>query len=278
MRKKNPNSIPNTRSLCALIRRPSTIASELFYKRFRSLIIWLLTRNMCIENRNLTWTLMPLFLAGVFCSSWEVVYHQQHICAVNGSSVVIPCSFYYLDNWTVKRLFWFHVEAHHFSLISDRNTGFQYIGDKHHNCSLKIHQVKHNDAGNYIFRFTATSNSKRDKWTGRVGSTLKVVDLNISNGNRTTKEGDSVNLTCINGCDGGNLSSAFTWFQNGEPINEGPVLYLSNVTSTNSGNYTCSLKKHTGTTSRVVNVDVECEHWTQEQHVTEWQNGNVWFR
>lgn len=88
-------------------------------------------------------------------------------------------------------------------------------------------------------------------------------------GNGTIKEGDSVTLTCINGCDGGNLSSVFTWFKNGELINEGPVLYLSNMSSTNSGNYTCSLKTHTGTTSGVINIDVECEYWTQDQHFTE---------
>uniref|UniRef100_A0A7N8YKY5 Ig-like domain-containing protein n=1 Tax=Mastacembelus armatus TaxID=205130 RepID=A0A7N8YKY5_9TELE len=31
------------------------------------------------------------------------------------------------------------------------------------------------------------------------------------------KEGDSVNLTCINRCDGDGLSSAFLWFKNEEP-------------------------------------------------------------
>ncbi|XP_030262345.1 B-cell receptor CD22-like [Sparus aurata] len=75
--------------------------------------------------------------------------------------------------------------------------------------------------------------------------------------NRATKEGDSVNLTCINGCDGDHLSSAFTWFKNGKPTNEGPVLYLSNMSSTDSGNYSCSLKTHTGTASRVINIHVE---------------------
>ncbi|XP_051244876.1 B-cell receptor CD22 isoform X7 [Dicentrarchus labrax] len=83
--------------------------------------------------------------------------------------------------------------------------------------------------------------------------------LNISmtkpNVNGTVKEGDSINLTCINSCD--DLSSAFTWFKSGEPFSEGPVLYLSNMSSTNSGNYTCSLKTHTGTTSGVINIDVE---------------------
>lgn len=85
-------------------------------------------------------------------------------------------------------------------------------------------------------------------------------------GSRSLKEGDSVNLTCINGCDGGHLSSVFTWFKNGDPIHEGPegpVLYLSNISSTNSGNYTCSLKAQRERISEVINIDVECKYRTQ---------------
>ncbi|XP_070779021.1 basigin-like [Enoplosus armatus] len=82
---------------------------------------------------------------------------------------------------------------------------FQYIANKHHNCSLKIHQVEHNDAGIYTVRF-----------------------------NKQMAEG-----------------------LNGELIAEGPVLYLSNMSSTNSGNYSCSLKTHSGTTSAVIHIDVE---------------------
>ncbi|KAM9393976.1 B-cell receptor CD22-like isoform 2-T4 [Pholidichthys leucotaenia] len=85
-------------------------------------------------------------------------------------------------------------------------------------------------------------------------------DLNITitkpNGCDTVKEGDSVNLTCIKSCNSSDHSN-FTWSKNGESIVQGPVLYLRNVSSTNSGNYTCSLKTHKGTASEVIHVDVE---------------------
>ncbi|XP_032394119.1 B-cell receptor CD22 isoform X1 [Etheostoma spectabile] len=221
---------------------------------------------MCVEGRNLTWTPMLLFLSSALCSQWEVNYHQQHICAVKDSSVVIPCSFYYPDNQRVQSTAWGHEKYDIFngpfnfdSKLNETKKRFQYIGDTNHNCSLKINQVEHNDTGKHTFRFT--TNDKEGKWTGKDGSTLKVVDLSISvtkpNGNRTIKEGDSVNLTCRNGCDGDNLLSAFTWFKNGEPITEGPTLYLSNMSSTNSGNYTCSLKRHTAASSGVIHIDVE---------------------
>ncbi|XP_036943608.1 B-cell receptor CD22-like isoform X2 [Acanthopagrus latus] len=218
---------------------------------------------MCV---NLSLTLMLLFLSGAVCSEWNVEYHQQHICAVKGSSVVIPCSFYYPENLQVKKVMWGDKRAHisdgpfiFESEMNETDTRFQYIGDKKHNCSFEIHNVEHNDAGKYIFRFI--TDTEKGKWTGPAGSTLKVVDLNDlmtrPHENRATKEGDSVNLTCINGCDSDHLSSAFTWFKNGEPKNEGPVLYLSNMNPTDSGNYSCSLKTHTGTASRVININVE---------------------
>uniref|UniRef100_A0A8P4GIB7 Ig-like domain-containing protein n=1 Tax=Dicentrarchus labrax TaxID=13489 RepID=A0A8P4GIB7_DICLA len=219
---------------------------------------------------------MLLFLYGVLCDEYKVEYQQGHICAVKGSTVVIPCSFHYPGNQIVDRVMWGH-ERHNIydgpfiyeSISNNTLPRFHYNGDKKHNCSLEISHVEPNDTGKYTFRFI--TDSAVGKWTGVEGSTLKVGDLNISmtkpNGNRTMNEGESVNLTCINSCD--DLSSAFTWFKSGEPFSEGPVLYLSNMSSTNSGNYTCSLKSHTGTTSGVINIDVECKYWTQHHHFTE---------
>uniref|UniRef100_A0A3Q1JJE4 Ig-like domain-containing protein n=1 Tax=Anabas testudineus TaxID=64144 RepID=A0A3Q1JJE4_ANATE len=180
-------------------------------------------------------------------------------------SVVIHCSFYRPDNLRVKRVVWGHVKSRHVSgrVIFDSNvrratTRYQYTGDKYHSCSLKIHKVLQNDAGKYIITFNSF---KMDTWRGNAGPTLKVVDLKVlvtkTNGNETMKEGDFVNLTCLNRCDARDPASAFTWFKNGEPINEGPALYLSNISPANSGNYTCSLKTQAGTSSGVMHIDVE---------------------
>uniref|UniRef100_A0A7N5ZSY1 Ig-like domain-containing protein n=1 Tax=Anabas testudineus TaxID=64144 RepID=A0A7N5ZSY1_ANATE len=216
---------------------------------------------MRVERRHLTLTLILLFVI--------LEFQDQHICAVKGSSVVIHCSFYRPDNLRVKRVVWGHVKSRHVSgrVIFDSNvrratTRYQYTGDKYHSCSLKIHKVLQNDAGKYIITFNSF---KMDTWRGNAGPTLKVVDLKVlvtkTNGNETMKEGDFVNLTCLNRCDARDPASAFTWFKNGEPINEGPALYLSNISPANSGNYTCSLKTQAGTSSGVMHIDVECEHW-----------------
>ncbi len=117
-------------------------------------------------------------LSGVLSNTWKVEYHQQHVCAVKGSSVVILCSFYHPGNLSAKRVMWGHIKPRRFKgrFIFDSDsrkvtTRFHYIGDKQHNCSLKIHQVEHNDAGKYIVRL----NNKNNRRPGNVRPTLKVV-------------------------------------------------------------------------------------------------------
>lgn len=48
----------------------------------------------------------------------------------------------------------------------------QYTGDKISNCSLKIHQAKHTDAGRYAFRFLIDNATA--KYTGVNGPVLQV--------------------------------------------------------------------------------------------------------
>uniref|UniRef100_A0A3Q4I8W5 Ig-like domain-containing protein n=1 Tax=Neolamprologus brichardi TaxID=32507 RepID=A0A3Q4I8W5_NEOBR len=184
------------------------------------------------EHRHLTWMLMLLFLTGkcstcVICSKWNVDDQQPHMCVVKGSSVVTLCPFSYPDKHIVQEVMWGHnknIFAGPFIYHSGSNNSslrFQYVGDKRNNCSLQIHQVEHSDEGKYAFRFI--TNSTNGQWTGKSGSTLKIVDLNISmtklKRHESIQEGDSVNLTCTDRCDVGNFSSVFTWFKNGEYLN-----------------------------------------------------------
>lgn len=117
-------------------------------------------------------------LSGVLCNSWKVEYLQQHICAVKGSTVTIPCLIYHPANLRAKSVTWGHLGSRHikgrivFSTdFKEVNPRFQYIGDKRHNCSLKIHHVMHNDAGKY----SILPNSRASRWPINVGLSLKVV-------------------------------------------------------------------------------------------------------
>lgn len=81
----------------------------------------------------------------------------------------------------------------------------------------------------------------------------------------TIKEGESVRLTCTSNCTGARQS--FAWFKDGGPVRGGDELVLTSASPSDSGNYTCSLSNHPGTTSAVVRVDVECEHVKQNHSI-----------
>ncbi|KAK6312344.1 hypothetical protein J4Q44_G00180080 [Coregonus suidteri] len=203
-----------------------------------------------------------LFLPGVLCSNWLVEYQQKEICAVTGSSVVIPCTYKYPVMLIVEKVMWSHGRKQSFDgpFIIDSNntthaaTKFEYVGNKVHNCSLQIHQVEQRDSGEYAFRFET---NKGGKWTGQNGAKLNVSELIIS---MTTpkvhgpiKEGDCVNLTCMNNC-----SSAVMWFKNRKPLQEeSSTLYLRDISFQDSGNYSCSPKHHNRPLSDVIRVNVE---------------------
>ncbi|XP_054891859.1 B-cell receptor CD22-like isoform X1 [Poeciliopsis prolifica] len=209
---------------------------------------------MLSGSRQLIWTLLLLFAEDVFSNKCFVDYPQQTICAVRGSPVVFFCIFNDIEKQEVKTFTWGYLKASKVRLIlsypGNVSGRFEYTGDNEHNCSLKIHKVNHYDAGKYFFRY----NKKRCPTKHLI---LNVIDLNILVPKETIKEGDSVNLTCRNRCDGEERSYVYSWFKDGEAINEGPVLRLTNVSSKHSGNYTCSLKMKNKTTSGVAHVNVE---------------------
>lgn len=216
---------------------------------------------------------MHLTLSGILCKALKVEYQQQ-ICAVKGSSVVFPCSFNFTGNQSVERVQWARPKPLLFGADSNSrglSSRSKYTGDRSSNCSMRIDQVKQNDAGKYSVRIFMTKRKSFE--LVKVRSTLKVVDLRISvtkpKRSRTTEEGDSVSLTCMSACDGSNSSSVFTWFKDGELLHEGSVLHLSNVSTTSSGNYTCSLKTQPGTSSKAINIDVEREYRSKVQQITE---------
>lgn len=119
-----------------------------------------------------------IFVSGGRCNPWSVVYAEKQVCAVRNTTAVFQCSFIYPDGYTVKTVKWARGESHFlrgpffFDSNNDNSLKFQYIGDKIHNCSLKIHQVQWMDAGQYAFRFI--TDIKMGKYTGVNGPVLQV--------------------------------------------------------------------------------------------------------
>lgn len=112
-------------------------------------------------------------------------YPQASICAVENSTVFIPCTYFYPLTLTVVRVMWGHERSDIFEgpFLFDSNDTlsdprFQYRGDRQDNCSLTIARVGRNDSGKYTFRFVTDYDS--GKFTGVEGSTLEVAGEFIS--------------------------------------------------------------------------------------------------
>lgn len=103
-------------------------------------------------------------VSGMFAGSWTVSYSQNSICALEGSSVNMSCSYYYTGNltglevgirWITIQKYYPHV---HETCRSQNKT-----------CYLHVHTVKHSDSTDYYCEINANGTQK---WLGQPGVKL----------------------------------------------------------------------------------------------------------
>ncbi|XP_076140944.1 opioid-binding protein/cell adhesion molecule homolog [Alosa pseudoharengus] len=186
-------------------------------------------------------------------AEWEVTYSSTHICALEGSSVTMSCSYTYPSDLRVKEAFWINDEKTDFVDLTTKAGYKQRVkvdcGDKKSQCSLTINRVTKSDAlQRYYCRIT--TNQDKEKWIGKPGVEVHVTDLHISSSKGTeVKEGDHVTLTCINTCPR-STNPAFTWSKDGRPVEKKQItnnqLQLHPVSYEDEGNYICAVGGHEG--------------------------------
>lgn len=115
-------------------------------------------------------------VSGGLCQNWEVFYAEKQVCAVRNTTAVFLCSFTYPTGTTVEEVKWAYGESTFFYgpfIYDSKNNSskLQYTGDKKSNCSLKIPDVEHKDAGHYAFRFIT---QPENQFTGAEGPVLQV--------------------------------------------------------------------------------------------------------
>ncbi|XP_048877353.1 B-cell receptor CD22-like isoform X2 [Brienomyrus brachyistius] len=194
------------------------------------------------------WGLTLLTLPGVLRSEWAVEYSGNPLCAIRGSTVVIPCSYKYPDLFKVETVMWCHDDefCNKMAYVSHSNNTdisdafrdrAEYLGNKEKNCTLQIKNITKKDAE------------------------LKVA-MTPQKEVKGVSEGDSVNLTCGTGsC---SLSqSEFTWFKDNQQLPETQsTLHFSPVCKSHSANYSCGLKGNRQTVSESMNFSVKDDAWT----------------
>ncbi|ROL51999.1 B-cell receptor CD22 [Anabarilius grahami] len=193
--------------------------------------------------------LFLLMIPGV-CSQWSnwgVWYSPSHICALQGSSVIMSCTYTYPTGHRIRKVFWTKTN------IKEKNKEFpdlskdpeysqrlQYLGDKQQICTIRLSHVTLKDSRMYYFRFITYNPD--GKWFGDPGVTLTVTDLQVESPERVT-EGDSVRLTCKSSCTLTDRAT-FIWYRNSQPLIKGNQIILWRVSREDTGTYSCGVDGH----------------------------------
>ncbi|XP_044847297.1 sialoadhesin-like [Mauremys mutica] len=120
-------------------------------------------------------------LSGAYAQEWGVTLAPGPLAGWAGSCVTIPCSFTYPAGWTVSAVNWtrngnqtvYHSDEARFHAAFKGRV--RYLGNKQHNCSLRVAGLRPSDQGTYRFRFEVVGDSSsRNAWTGQPGQWLNV--------------------------------------------------------------------------------------------------------
>ncbi|XP_062388188.1 B-cell receptor CD22-like [Sardina pilchardus] len=230
-------------------------------------------------------TLISIYalILGGMCIPWNVVYNPMRICALEGSSVTMSCSYTYPSSLTVKEAFWTHQDSsdptdisknERLKIVSSKRGGEVDAGDNITlTCSttcnlpdspsfiwskdgrpveekqiiynqLQLHPVSYKDEGNY------TCAVKGHEGFPSLPMKIQVMcPVVVSSDTEHVKEGDHVTLTCSTTC---NLtdSPSFIWSKDGRPVEKKQIinnqLQLHPVSYEDEGNYTCVVRGHEG--------------------------------
>ncbi|KAG9329002.1 hypothetical protein JZ751_008484, partial [Albula glossodonta] len=123
----------------------------------------------------------------------------------------------------------------------------QYLGNKGHDCSLRITGLTESDSATYWFRFLIDTD--KNKYTGHPGVTLTVTDLQVSVDPDTVTQGQNVTLTCRTTC-ALTGSPAFIWYKNNQSLSS--TSQQLHITASRGDYYSCAVGGYENLTSPAV--------------------------
>ncbi|KAJ8366398.1 hypothetical protein AAFF_G00355990 [Aldrovandia affinis] len=166
----------------------------------------------------------------------------------------MPCTYSYPNDNTVKTTFWFVGETVDLAETPEYKGRVEYRGNKEHDCTLRVRDLRESDSKTYFFRFITDT----DSYSGKGGSTLSVTDLQVEVNPATVREGQSVTLTCRTTCTLSG-SPAFIWYKNKLPLSTTNLYnkYIQfTASSEDSGSYSCGVRGHENLSSPAVTLSV----------------------
>uniref|UniRef100_A0A674DGB9 B-cell receptor CD22 n=1 Tax=Salmo trutta TaxID=8032 RepID=A0A674DGB9_SALTR len=172
-------------------------------------------------------------------NGWSVTYTTQSICALKGSTVKLSCSFRYPRGHKVTSTFWFtKMETEDIGLDPEYAGHVEYRRDKKKDCTLRITDLRERDSATYRFRLL--TDQEGGTYTGKLGVTLSVTDLQV----KVTGGHQDKILTCITTC---TLTDnpTYIWYKNGQHLDESTSpQYKDSVSINYEDSYSCAVKGH----------------------------------
>uniref|UniRef100_A0A8C4TDQ1 B-cell receptor CD22 n=1 Tax=Erpetoichthys calabaricus TaxID=27687 RepID=A0A8C4TDQ1_ERPCA len=209
-----------------------------------------------------------VILAVVSCvadsNNLAATYTPQTICTLEGSTMRINCTYWYPAGVTIQLEIWFydHNELNVYpaqgtivyhtdiSQVSSSYTNrVQFFGNKNKTCDVQISNMSREESGWYKFRFDG---GYPNRYTQLPGVNVTITGLIVQTTPETIKENDTVTLSCSANCSLTN--SIFSWFKNGQPLNEtSKDLQIQRVSTEDSVSYSCQAGNITSP-ERLLNV------------------------
>ncbi|XP_041961126.1 lachesin-like [Alosa sapidissima] len=202
-----------------------------------------------------------LMMKGVDCN-WRVTYTPNIICALEGSSLNLSCSYTYPSHLKIQDAFWMNEDCDSPTDFSkDPNYSQRVWADcqtKSSTCHLHLKNLTKVDAHHLYYCRITTHDDEKQRWTGKPGVNLSVTDLKVT-GPENLTEGAHVTLSCTTTC---SLSGdpSFVWEKNGRAVEGipqgGRELHLSPVRAEDQGSYSCAVGGHEDLPSPPLSVSV----------------------
>ncbi|XP_070847589.1 uncharacterized protein [Chaetodon trifascialis] len=175
-------------------------------------------------------------------NGWRVTYTSTQICALEGSTVEMRCTYTYPStknpDTRVEKTTWLTRRSDRLKADSEYAGRVRYYCEGNH-CTLRITDVRESDEDEYKFSFT--TNRPDQTYTGSPGVTLSVTDLQVQVFRSIRHKGRiRTELKCHSSCQPDQAS--YIWYKNGQKIQEATPSYSAYIHPADS--YSCALKGH----------------------------------